>query len=614
MPELTPQRLHRVVKVGFEKMEHFRRARIRFLSQFVTRFYGRQTMNAADMEDKKASPLNLLYNAVTTYVPNLVYNDPRSRIRTNYIGFRNYANLLELATNQVSLKVNLRDTLRLVITDAILSCGWVKTGLGDSGQTLDMDGIQNAIGEPYACRVDPDDMVIDPLARHLDECVFIGNRFRIPKQTLLDLGTYDPDVVMKLQSRYDTQFKNEASALSGANFQTAEANEVMDYVDLVEIYLPHDKRVVTIPWDKSGAMETYLGDVDYDGPDTGPYHQLAFTPVPDNIMPVAPAMVWFDLHIMANRIARKLTRQAERMKQVLAYEGQAVEDAQEITDADDGEVVRVDNIDGIKEVRFGGANPEAYEYMQWVKQQFSEAANNIDLLSGQGSDAATATEASMLQSNSSVRLSDMQGMVYQFVAGVMKTIAYYLHTDPLINLPLIHRVNGQEQQVVYTPEMRQGEWLNYNIDVQPMSMARQDPNVKIRRILEYATNVIPAAAQAFQMLGPAFNIQGFLALVAKEVGIEEADEIINNQMLQQQIMQMAMAIPAPPKVGGGGMIFNPAQSGPPMGGRPGQPNPSQMGPSGGISTNQEQAQGQQANAAELQRSRPSANQMAMARG
>lgn len=615
MPMLNSKQLHRLVRIGDEKMRHFRRARVRFLSQFVTRFYGKQSLTSVDQEDRKASPLNLLYNAITTYIPNLVYGDPKTKVRTEFLPYRAYADRLELATNVLAKRCKIRDTLRMTITDAILLCGWMKTGICSSDQTLDLDGEQHVIGEPYAMRVDPDDMIIDPLARCMEEAIFVGNRFRLPKQMLIDSGAYPADKVNKLISRYDQAFRSEVSTLSGSQFMFGDSNTDIEYVDLVEIYLPHDKKIVTIPYDLSGGSDDVINEVDYDGPDTGPYHQLAFTPVPDNIMPVAPAMVWFDLHMMANRIARKIARQSERMKQIVAYEGSAVEDMQELVDADDGEAVRVDNIDGIKEVNYGGTGEDAYKYMEWCQQKFSEMANNVDLLSGQSASAPTATQAEMLQSNSSVRLSDMQNTIYQFTAKVLGDLAYFLHTDPLINLPLIRRNNGVEEQVFYTPEMRDGLWLDYNISVQPYSMARQDPNTKLRRILEFATNVIPAAAQSFQMLGPAFNIQGFLELVAKEVGIEEADQIINNQMLQQWIQMQAMAVQPGPKVG---MQYPPGPmppGGPPTQGngfsfQPGQPNPGQMAPSGGIDTGQERASGQQAGAADLQKIKPPARQIA----
>lgn len=580
MPELTPQNLSKLVKVGFQKMQLATKQRQRFYQQYSTRFYGKSQADWTN-EDKKASPINLIHQAATTIIPNLVFADPKFKIRTNYIGFRAYSDMMASALNEVVLRMNFKMTLRKAITDAIFLAGFVKTGIATTGQTLDIDGSVMDIGAPYAERVDPDDMVLDPLARCWEEQVFVGNKFRIPLEVAQASGMYDPDSLKKYQRPYADDVRKSAIALSTPYTMLSEADEAMNYIELVELYIPADKIIVTIPYDPTGSCAEYLRVVDQEGPDSGPYKMLGFSFVGDNILPVAPCMVWYDLHMMANKIARKISRQADRMKQILAFEGSAVEDAQEIVDSDDGETVRVDNIDGIKEIRFGGANDDAYKYMEWCKTHFSEMANSMEMLSGSTGDANTATEAQILNANSSVRLDDMKQLVYHFVSEIGTDIAKILHEDPLIQLPLITRVGGQEQQVMYTPEMRRGMWFDYNISVQPMSMARQDPNTKVKRIMDFAASVIPAAANAFQMLGPAFNIQGFLAIVAREVGIEEADEIINDPLLQQMIQAQLQAVPAPPKVQMGGQIqpqpmqmgMQPQQPAGPGGFRPQQPNP-----------------------------------------
>jgi hypothetical protein len=125
--------------------------------------------------------------------------------------------------------------------------------------------------------------------------------------------------------------------------------------------------------------------------------------------------------------------------------------------------------------------------------------------------------------------------VYAFTGEVMEDLAYHLHTDPLIELPLTKRVNGTETQVILNSDTRQGDWLDFNINVKPYSMARSDPNMSVRRKMEFATNVIPAAAQAMMLLGPGFNVGAFLSRIAQEVGIDDVDEFINDQAMMQYI-------------------------------------------------------------------------------
>lgn len=538
-----PQKASRLAEIGFEKMAKFRQARMLMLNRYTSRFYGK-----ANSENMPADPLNLIYQAVTTLVPNLVYSDPKAMVSTEYLAYRPYTDLLELALNVNVRAIRLAKTLRKIITDSIFLAGFYKSGLAVSGQTLDIDGFYHDIGQTYADRVDPDDMVLDPSAREWEECKMIGNRYQADSEQLIASGYLTEEQVLKLSSRYqNTSSRKEAGTLSSpSSIYSGEFDQLLKEVDLVDLWLPEENVIVTMPWLPENKIHPeFLRVTEYNGPESGPYGMLGYAFVPDNILPVAPAMIWTDLHVLANKMARKMARQADRSKRIIAYESSNWQDAQAIVDADDGETVRVDSVDGIREIQYGGTSDDLYEYFGWVKEQFSEMAMNIDLLSGVGTDEPTATQAEMLQANTSVRLSDMQNLVYHFTGEIMEHLAFFLHTDPLIELPLIRRTpGGEEQQVFYTPEMREGDWLDYHVKVKPYSMARQDPNRKVRRLIEFSSNVIPAVATAYQILGPAYNIEAMINIIGREMGIEELDEIINSPALHQQMARMQEALAA----------------------------------------------------------------------
>jgi hypothetical protein len=610
--KITPQNVSKAVNISYAKFDHFRRARSKFLLQMVGRHY--HGTISGEREERKASPINLLYSAVGTLVPNLVYNDPKAMVGTEMLMYRPYADLLGLGLNNLVKRINLRMTLRKAILDSIFMAGFIKTGIAAGENYLSFEGTDIQLGQPYAERVDPDDMILDPMARDWDEQNLIGHRFRADAEVLAETGLYDPDELMRLSNRYEGDTKDSAESMSGSKHD--DMREIVKYIDLVEVFLPREKVCVTMPYRKDHVGDKFLRVADYAGPARGPYHMLGFTPVSDNVLPVPPAGIWYDLHILGNRIARKMARQAERAKQIVAYQGDAAEDMQKIADSDDGEAIPVDNVDKIKEIKYGGTTQESYQWMDWVKNHFSEQAGNIDMLGGNGDQTNTATQAEMLQANSSVRLSDMQNMVYAFTGEVMEDLAYHLHTDPLIELPLTKRVNGTETQIILNSDTRQGDWLDFNIKVKPYSLARTDPNMAVRRKLEFATTVIPAAAQAMMMLGPGFNVGAFLSRIAQEVGIDDVDEFINDQAMQQYIVARAQAsmISGDPGKAGGGTPPPPPQMGQ-MVGQVGQPNPMAMGPTGGITPGTEQASAQQEAAGELQAGmKPSVKSMAMARG
>lgn len=631
--KLTPQNLSKVIETSNDKFDHLRKARMKFLTAYVGRFYAKSRQGD---DENKAAPINLIYNAVNTLVPNLVYRDPKFKVRTDIIAYRGYAGMLESASNTLAKRLKFRRQLRMAIVDSLFYAGFIKTGIATSGQFITLADQTIALGEPFADRVDPDDMILDPMARDWEEQMFVGNRFRVLRQDLLDSGLYDPDMVNGLQSRADIKHPQEAQYLIGGDMSD-QVREVMDFVDLVEVYIPRDKRVVTIPWTKGYIADNFLRDVDYSGPDSGPFHMLGYSQIPDNVLPLPPVSLWYDLHTLGNRMARKIARQADRLKRVLAYDGGAVDDARAIVEADDGEAIRVQNLGNIKEVNFGGTTEDAYGFMEWVETKFSTMANSLDSLSGNKVDAPTATQSEMLQQNTSIRLADLQNMVYDFVAEVGTDLAFFLHTDPLIELPLVQRQNGQDQQVVYTPEMRKGDFISYVMNVEPFSMARPDPNRKVQQLLQFASNVIPAAAQAAQILGPAFKIQSFLERVAQEIGLEEFDELIDmptyhNWMMAQVAQKVdpgkgANYMTAPP-VGympwnqGGSQIAQNMQmlqgaqgAGPggPPGINPGQPNPGQRAPSPqNVNPGTQTAQLQQQTAGQLQKTFPAVSANARA--
>jgi hypothetical protein len=604
MSTKTPlQKLGKAVELGFDRMKVARDARYKMLAQFVGPFYAK-SKGDANSDERKASPINLMYQAVTTMVPNLVYNDPRVVATTQNLQYRPYADILGLATNHVLKKIKFRSTLRKTITDALFMAGFLKTGIAAGDATLDLgEKSPYLLGEPFADRVDPDDMVIDPMARDWDEMSFVGNRFRMARADLQNSGLYDNDMLAKLPNRYGGGVGvgatgHEVAGLSGDRNVLNAYGEVAEYVDLCEIYVPDSGIIVTLPFGQNADYSKPLRVVEYEGPECGPYHMLGFAYVPDNVLPVPPASIWYWLNVMGNRIARKIGRQAERMKRVLAYDASAVEDVQNIIDADDGETIRVDNIDGIKEVGFGGTTDEAYQYMTWVEGQFSKQAANLDLLAGAAADQNTLGQSEILQNNGQVRLQDMQALVYAFAGDVCGDVAYFLHTDPLIDLTLTRRVGGEDAQVRYTPEMREGAWLDYAIEVKPYSMARVDPNIRARRVMEFITTGIPALAQSLQLLGPAFNFEGTVELVAQDLGIDEVDQIINSpQLAARQQMEAAMLAQGGVAPDGKAAQFPNVLPG---GGRPQQPNPSQMGPTGGVSPAQEKNSQRQAGSADAQ--------------
>ncbi len=592
--ELTPRKMQEQVQLGYKRLRNFRRARIMFLRNYAGQYYD------AAAGDIATEPLGLIFNAVNVLVPNLVMASPKHVIKARYLAYREYGELLGMALDQNARDIRLRNTLRRWLVDALFGIGILKTGLCDSDTAVGFDDSdQIDPGTIYTEVVDLDDFAFDPAERSdIRAAAWYGHHVQAPRGQVLDSGLYRNDLIERLP-RAGTGRGRGSEQLSMHNSDRDEADAFHDYIDLTEVWVRGANAIVTIPGSDL-TCEDYLRVADYYGPSKGPFTFLMLTPPPsNNPMPVAPVGVWNDLHIMANRMCKKIIDQAERQKDLVTYKRAAADDAQEVVDAADGETVGLDDPESVKVVSFGGQKQSNEAHLSQLMMWFNLVSGNTEALGGVKSDAATATQAQILQQNGSVRIEDLKDIVYFATADEAAIRAWYLHTDPLIQVPLIRReqvpakytlgpdgamnvspATSQDVQVFLTPEARRGDFLDYQFEIQPESMSRMDPQLRLQRALDFGIKLIPAAATAAQVcfqMGVPFSFQVYVTRMAKEAGIEWMDEVFQDPAFQMQMMEQMMKTPGMansqgtatgPKAGGAAGIMQNGQppgvaSGPP---------------------------------------------------
>jgi hypothetical protein len=549
---------------GYKRLENFRRARLLFLKQYAGHYYDR------DHGRIGTEPLNMIFNAIRVLVPNIVMAYPKHEVSSTFTAYRDYASLLELALDQQGKDCNIRNAYRRWLVDAIFTVGIMKTGLCTSGSAVHFDDDDDIDpGSVYSSVVDFDDFVMDARTHRFEEAAFLGNAMSVPRGKLLDSGLYNNALVEKLpRSGSDKSHagrNQERSEMLSQRGVTEDELDFQDHVDIVELWVPSAKAVITVPR-ADIRLDKYLRVEDYYGPDEGPYTFLSLTqPVPNNPIPVASVGIWYDLHIMGNRMATKIMTQADRQKTVVGYRRSAADDAQEMVDARDGEAIAMDDPEGVKTYSFGGQERSNEVHMQQLELWFNMMSGNTEAMGGTRSDANTATQAQILQNNGQVSLEDMRDSVYSAAAEEAEKRMWYLHTDPLIEMPLIKRVQIpavmghfggmprmtqpariEEQQVILTPEARRGDFLDFHTSIKMRSMSRMDPALKQQRTMEFLVKVIPAvtvAAQQCAMLGVPMSPQAILTRVAQDMDIEWFDEVFADPVFQQQVMALVAASP-----------------------------------------------------------------------
>lgn len=552
----TPAKLQMCVKRGFERMKRYRRARAMFIKEFVGQYYSKQFGLTGD------EPINLIFHTIRTLVPNLVMQNPINRLETKIVAQKQYGELLGLAIDQVERDIDLKTILRGWIVSALFGWGILKVGLSASGEMIQFGDSRIDPGQVYAELIDLDDFVIDPICTDIRKAAFKGHRTRTLRQLLLDTKGYDHDLVMKLpHSRYTTDGRR-VEDISKQGMASMEMYALQDYVDVVELWVPEADALVTIPDPVQTTSDRYLRVTDFNGPKEGPYIELSFTPpVPNNPFPVAPVSLWYDIHRMANRIFKKVMDQSDRQKDILLSQPALVDEAESIRTAEDGDVIMSANPKGHEVVSFGGQNRQNEVMLQEMQTWYNYISGNPDQLAGnlpgRTRSKETATRSQILQSNASIGLEDARNILYDRTADVSSKIGWYLHTDPMIKLPLTKRQTGGKQiQLWLTPEQRYGDFIRFTFRLVTRSMSRLDPALRSKRIVEFGTNIVPAllnAANIALQMGVRFNPQRAITDLANELDIfEQIEDWFDDPEFEQKMALIAKL--GPQDAGKAGMM------------------------------------------------------------
>lgn len=280
-------------------------------------------------------------------------------------------------------------------------------------------------------------------------------------------------------------------------------------------------------------------------------------------MPIPPIASWLDMHTAVNTIAAKLVESSAAMKNIVAGDLEAEEDLKAIRDAENNSVIKVKNIDRIKPITVGGASDRMLESFETLVRASSSLQGTAEMV---GNNAKTATEAELVASSASSRLTDMQASVERCVKKITEKRAWYLWPghNPVMQLPMVKEIApGVNFPLVLSPEVVEGDYLDFNFDIEAGSMLKMSPQVRLRRKLEHAQFMLQAA-QMQMATGGMFNATEAIAITGKDIWDPgELDRVWNDQGSQMAQMQLGgIYNPSPAQAGGGGA---------PAPGRPGSP-------------------------------------------
>ena len=507
--------------VGYSsgRLEIFRTNRLQLMREYVGSHYSE---NGAS--DKV--PVNLLELAVNIYLQKLVAQAPKVTITTPHRKLKEICTRFELATNQLIEEINLDEILEQAVSGAMFSMGAIKVGMNRS--KVEIGGYLHDSGQPFADFVGLDDWVHDMTVTNFQNGQFEGNYWTCTLDEALEyFGSNAHD---KLTPTEEQIVREDDHSISEG--PATQREEFRDTVRLLDLWLPKQNLLLQCQAtdNRNDPIKDVLNIVEWEGPERGPYHKLGFGKVENNTMPTAPAMHLRDLHELTNSLFRKLGRQANREKTILGVQRGSEADGNRVVDANDGEAIAMDNPQAAHEYRYGGISQESLGFLIQTKELFSYLAGNLDMIGGLGPQSETLGQDQLLSASASMRIRKMQKKVYQFTQGVVEDLCHYLWTDPYTVLPLTKRVKGFEDVAVnvnFGPADREGDFLAYNINIEPYSMQAKSPEEKLMSLrtifAEFVAPLLPMMAQQ----GVTVDVEMLFRKISKLGSIPEIEDILN---------------------------------------------------------------------------------------
>jgi hypothetical protein len=524
-------------------LQRFRTERREMVRQYVGQHW-------SDEGSREKVPVNLISLYLQIVSRNLIAKNPRVLLSTFQRQHQPMVNAMQTWANKEITRLDLSMTLQRVVLDALFSFGICKVALSTPADSANLQWNLKA-GEPFAARVDLDDFVCDMHARDFSEVSFIGHRYRVPLEVVRESKEYTKErknLAASTDEPYNLEGDERISHM-GRGHHAGSGEEYEELVDLWEVYLPRHRCVVTLANDAfTGAATVGAGGAgkalryqDWLGPETGPYKILPLLVVPGNVIPKGPIQDLIDLHNFANQSFRKLMRKTQDQKDIAAVQGGASQDGSRIQEANDGDIIRVDNPEKIASLSFNGPNAQVHAMFEQTRSLFNFLGGNLELMGGLSPQAKTAKQDAMLEQNASRAIADMQDRCISFASDVLGSMCWYWWHDPFKVMQSTYNVPGLPEIKInreVTPERRgKAKWSDLEVKVDPYSMQHQTPQTKLQFINTVVQQIVMPMAPLLQQQGIGLDLNRYLTMIAELGDMPELTELLTVQDMPQEQAQ-----------------------------------------------------------------------------
>jgi len=507
-------KLAEAMRASEMKLAPFRAQRLRFIREYAGHYYGDGT--------NRKQYLAMLYSLVRVLLPNVVV-DPETMITNEDPALDAFVDVMRLNLNYRLRQMLFTDTMADGTVDSMFGMAVFKTGLGPKTTGTWREGPNWVMdpGKVYSGTISMDNWIVDMSAWSRWDISFEGNAYAVPLEWARATRLYQRGDLLEKAAKNQPAVRSEkVRDLSGRSKLVED--QYLERVELVDVWLPQENVQVTLPRDLDSAAE-FIDERGYDGPEFGPYDHLCYARVPDNLIPIPPIAAVYDLHLLINEMARKIERQAKRQKDIGIYSEGFERDAAAIRTASDGDLVGVRDANEIKALSFGGVNQQNYQVMAWLRDFFNMLGGNPELVGGLGPQSNTLGQDELNRASAGTLFGFWRKCALDTAGRIARKVAWYEWTDPVGSRTLRMTLpGGASIPVRWSPEAREGQFLDYEIRISPFSKKSQDPEAQYQRLMTWLQSIVLPLAQIGAPMGRQLDVDAVVKLSGELLGVPEA--------------------------------------------------------------------------------------------
>jgi hypothetical protein len=166
-------------------------------------------------------------------------------------------------------------------------------------------------------------------------------------------------------------------------------------------------------------------------------------------------------------------------------------------------MIAVNDTSDITQLKQGGVDPGSFAFLDGSMKTFDRMAGNLETLAGYASHEKTATQAGMVHQAAASKPDKMSKRVISRTTRLLKALGLMLWDDAFTEMVIQIPISGTPYVVtdVWEPGDREGNFLDYNFEIDVYSMQYQSPASKLAALDQYVQGVIMPMAPFLQMMG-----------------------------------------------------------------------------------------------------------------